>query len=144
MKNVDFFSPFFPFFPSFFPLKKQKAKQGMSLGGDKNELSLAIERVELLQLCFTSPLVYFLLIIFPGGKESSQSSCFADGTSRVCYLLLGRQSATMPKLLKASKAAAASWRSWQAACRSKSRTSYRGSPWDESGFPLLSFFLLHT
>lgn len=136
---------FFLFFlPSFFPLKKEKAKQGVSLGGDKNELNLAIERVKLLQLCFTSPLVYFLLMTPCLQERLSQSSCFADGTSRVCYVLLGRWSATMPELLKASKAAAASRRSWQAACRSKSSTSYWGSPWDESGCPLLSFFFLHT
>lgn len=141
MKTVGlgfFLSYFYFFLFCFFPLKEEKANQSVPLARDRNELNLAID----LQLCCTSPLVYFLLIIFPGGKESSPSACFADGAYRACYLLLGCQTATMPELFKASRASVAFWRSWQAASQQiKAKNKLSGSyHWDESEFPLSSFW----
>lgn len=51
-------------------------------------MNFAIERVELLQLSFTSPLVYFLLIVFLGGRESSQSVLLrvAPGSAPTAWL----------------------------------------------------------
>lgn len=96
----------------------------MSLGGNKNEF--CIENVELLQLCFISPLVYFLLIVFLGDRESSQC-VLCQGGLQGLHLLFGCQ-CTMPELLKASRASAASQGSWQAACSWKPRKNYWGFP----------------
>lgn len=67
--------------------KKKKAKQGRSLGRAKDELNLAIERLELLQLCFASPSVYYFFVI-SGGKGMGQSYAvllMGPLGSAVCY-----------------------------------------------------------
>lgn len=136
---IFFFNSFF-FFPSFFPLKKEKAEQGVSLWGNKNELNLAIERVKLLQFPFTPPLVCFLLLIFPGGRVKSELLLLCCWCPQA--LLPAPWS---PQLLKASKATATSGSCWQAACRWMPRTSYWGSPgWVWMAFIALFPSALHS
>lgn len=56
----------------FLSLKRRK-KQNRVCHWEGTRINFAIERVELLQLCFTFPLVYFLVIVLLGGRESSQN-----------------------------------------------------------------------
>lgn len=123
--------------------RKEKIKQNRVCpwGGNKNEF--CIEKVELLQLCFTSPLVYFPFIVFRGDRESSQC-VLCQGGLQGLHLLLGCQChnargvESLQSFCCLSEQLAGSLQ-----LKAKSKLLL-GFSWDKSVFPLFSFFLLHT
>lgn len=101
-------------------------------------MNFAIERVELLQLCFISPLVYFLLLIFLGGTLAKPECMLCWGRLQGLHLLLGCQCHNAWAV--ESPQSNCSQSSWQGACRWKPRTSYWGFPGISLYFHYFPFF----